>query len=301
MTKFIGTPLQGTSFSTVSDEAISARISTDSQARIRIDAGGRITWSSGTEAGDTNLYRSAANTLTTDDVLKATGGVVTLTTEGPPAVSISDGALAVDVTNDDLYIRSGGEWIKVPHSLNDLSDVVITSPEEFQTLEYDGTNWVNAYSSVVTYARNAEATTLGIGEVVYLFGATGDHATIKRADNDSDTTSSKTVGMVAAPIAANENGPIITRGYVNGVSLSAYSEGDILWLGENGGFTVTKPSAPEHLVFVGVVVRATSNGIVYVAVQNGYELDELHNVAIEPLTIFAQLISLNTLVLTKMC
>jgi hypothetical protein len=51
-------------------------------------------------------------------------------------------------------------------------------------------------------------------------------------------------------------------------------------LGENGAFTKTKPTAPDHLVFIGVVVRATNNGIIYVATQNGYELDELHNVSI---------------------
>jgi hypothetical protein len=113
-----------------------------------------------------------------------------------------------------------------------------------------------------------------------LFGATGDHATVKRADNDSDTTSSKTVGVVGANILASENGPVVTRGYVDGIDLSVgYASGDILWLGEDGGFTKTKPSAPEHLVFVGVVVRATENGIIYVATQNGYELDELHNVS----------------------
>jgi hypothetical protein len=166
-------------------------------------------------------------------------------------------------------------------ALDEVSDVVITSPEEFQSLTYNGTNWVNNYAPVVTYVRNAEATTLTTGTVVYLFGATGDHATVKRADNDSDTTSSKTVGLVAANIASSENGPVVTRGYVDGIDLSAgYTAGDVLWLGEDGAFTTTKPSAPEHLVFVGVVVRATENGIIYVATQNGYELEELHDVKI---------------------
>ena len=36
-------------------------------------------------------------------------------------------------------------------------------------------------------------------------------------------------------------------------------------------------------MFVGVVVRATNNGIIYVATQNGYELDELHDVSITSL------------------
>jgi len=166
-------------------------------------------------------------------------------------------------------------------TLDGLSDAIITTPEEFQTLQYNGTNWVNNYSPVVSYVRNAESNTLTTGTCVYLFGATGDHATVKRADNDSDATSSKTVGVIGANIAASENGPVVTRGYVDGINLSTgYTAGDVLWLGENGAFTKTKPSAPEHLVFIGVVVRATNNGIIYVATQNGYELDELHDVSI---------------------
>jgi hypothetical protein len=185
------------------------------------------------------------------------------------------------------YNTSTGQWENVTPAaagasdLDGLTDVVITSPEEFQVLEYNGTNWVNKHASVTTYVRNVDSVTLGTGTAVYLFGATGDHATVKRADNDSDATSSKTVGLVAAPIDPNENGTVVTRGYVDGIDLSVgYAAGDILWLGEDGGFTNVKPTTPEHLVFIGVVVRATNNGIVYVAVQNGYELDELHDVAI---------------------
>ncbi len=166
-------------------------------------------------------------------------------------------------------------------SLDNLSDVVITSPEEFQSLTYNGTNWVNNYAPVVSYVRNAEATTITTGTCVYLFGGNGDHASVKRADNGSDTTSSKTIGVAGASISASQNGPIVTRGYVDGIDLSTgYSVGDILWLGENGAFTKTKPVAPDHLVFIGVVIRATNNGLIYVATQNGYELDELHDVSI---------------------
>lgn len=163
-------------------------------------------------------------------------------------------------------------------TLGGLTGVDITSPEEFQSLTYNGTTWVNGYAPVVSYVRNAEANTITTGTVVYLFGGTGDHATVKRADNDSDSTSAKTMGVVAANIAASQNGPVVTRGYVDGIDLSGYSAGDTLYLGEDGGYTTTKPSAPEHLVYIGVVVRNTNNGILYVAAQNGYELDELHNV-----------------------
>lgn len=181
-------------------------------------------------------------------------------------------------SSGDFLKWNGTAWV---NDAGELGGVVITNPLEYQVLEFNGTNWVNTYASVTTYGRNAESTTLTTGTAVYLFGATGDHATVKRADNTSDATSSKTVGLVGASIAASQNGPIITRGYVDGIDLSVgYTAGDILWLGKNGAFTKTKPTAPDHLVFIGVVVRATNNGIIYVATQNGYELEELHDVKI---------------------
>lgn len=183
-----------------------------------------------------------------------------------------------DITISASVVNSG-------ISIDEISDVVITNPLEFQTLEYNGTEWVNANAPSSVYVRNAEATTITTGTAVYLFGATGDHATVKRADNTTDTTSSKTVGIVASNILASENGVVVSQGYVDGIDLSVgYTSGDVLWLGKNGQFTKTKPTAPDHLVFIGVVVRATNNGIIYVSVQNGYELDELHNVKINGVT-----------------
>ena len=201
--------------------------------------------------------------------------------------SLEAGELAINYADGDIYYKNASNAIVKLNTadvsvINDISDVIITAPaEEFQTLQYDGSAWTNKFAPVVSYVRNAEANTITTGTCVYLFGSTGDHATVKRADNNSDTTSSKTVGVVGANIASSQNGPVITRGYIDGINLSVgYTAGDVLWLGENGAFTKTKPTAPDHLVFIGVVVRATNNGIIYVATQNGYELDELHDVSI---------------------
>jgi len=135
---------------------------------------------------------------------------------------------------------------------------------------------------VKAYVTNAEAVTITKGQVVYIFGAQGDRASVKLARNTSDTFSSKTLGIVRANIAAGQAGWITTQGQVSGINLSAYSPGDILWLDSvAGGFTATKPQAPYHSVFVGVVERANAgNGLIYVKPQNGVELDELHNVRI---------------------
>lgn len=165
-------------------------------------------------------------------------------------------------------------------SLDGLSDVVITTPYSYQTLSYNGTNWVNDDASTITYVSNAEATTLNVGEVVYLYQQQGDRASVKRAINTSDATSAKTLGVVAASIATNASGPVVTQGYVTGCTLGSFTAGQTVYLSASAGaITSTKPYAPNHLVYIGVVVRANNgNGILYVRAQNGYELDEIHDV-----------------------
>lgn len=261
-------------FSSAASNAVDIGVNGDTQARLAIDAGGKLLWGSGSATGDVNLYRDSADVLKTDDTLK----VPTLFID---SIEVdTTGAVTNDVlTYDGTKFAAASVSVSTISSIDDISDVVITSPEQYQTLVYDGTAWINEFPTTVSLVNNAEATTLQVGEIVYLFGNTGNHASVKRADNDGDATSAKTVGMVAAAIPAGGNGPVVTRGYVTGMDLSSgYTAGQTLYLGENGGFTTTKPHAPEHLVYVGVVVRATNNGIIYVATQNGYELDEIHDV-----------------------
>ena len=96
-----------------SSEAIRTKVAGDSNARMSMDAGGKITWGAGSASGDVTLYRSAANTLKTDDTLVATTGIVTLATDGAPSTALANGALAVDTTNHAFYFRSNSTWNQV--------------------------------------------------------------------------------------------------------------------------------------------------------------------------------------------
>jgi hypothetical protein len=144
----------------------------------------------------------------------------------------------------------------------------------------------NIGQHVHAYVTNDEGSSLVAGDVVYLFGAAGDRASVKKAYNLSDATSSKTFGVVAETIAAGQAGFVTVFGVVNKLDLSSYNPGDVLWLSASPGkFTSIKPSAPQHLVFVGVVEKTNAgNGQLFVNIQNGYELEELHSVQITNLT-----------------
>ena len=114
-----------------SSEAIRTKVAGDSNARMSMDAGGKITWGTGSASGDVTLYRSAANILKTDDTLEAASGVVTLATDGAPSTALANGAIAVDTTNDTFYFRSSGSWQEVSGGGASLtvSDTAPANPE----------------------------------------------------------------------------------------------------------------------------------------------------------------------------
>ena len=104
--------LSAQKFSSAASTAFDVFVSGDSNARIAVDAGGKITWGAGDGAGDVTLYRSAANALKTDDTFQAAAGLLTLTTSGTPSTALADGALAIDSTNNRLYFRSSSAWVQ---------------------------------------------------------------------------------------------------------------------------------------------------------------------------------------------
>ncbi len=125
------------------------------------------------------------------------------------------------------------------------------------------------------------------GQAVYISGADGTNKVIKKASNATELTSSKTFGLLSASGVTNNKIRVITTGYLSGLNTSSANEGDPVWLGVNGNLIygyVNKPHAPAHLVFIGFVVRKNNvNGQIYVRVQNGFELDEIHDVKIQSL------------------
>lgn len=131
--------------------------------------------------------------------------------------------------------------------------------------------------------RNITGATIPKKSAVYINGASGNRPTINYSQANAETTSSKTFGLVESDILHNGVGYVVVEGQLNNVNTSMFTEGQLLWLSPTvaGGLTTTKPSAPNHMVFIGYVVRAhPTEGTIEVKIQNGFELQELHNVAI---------------------
>jgi hypothetical protein len=133
------------------------------------------------------------------------------------------------------------------------------------------------------YVRNQTGATLSAGTIVYINGATGNRPTVTKAQANNDANSAQTFGFVKTSIADNGFGYVIVRGECENLDTSALTEGAQLYLSPTtaGTWTTTKPYAPDHLVYVGIVVRShPTQGVILVAIQNGYELNEIHDVKI---------------------
>ena len=200
---------------------------------------------------------------------------------------------AASATDDQILVKSGNAWIG-SNTITNLDlldfDVAAAQTPTVGQITWDaaqGTAAIGLTNNVLgrltqdmtANVTNADSVTINKGQPVYHFGAQGDRASVKLASNTSDATSAKTFGIAAENIAAGQTGMIITQGILEGLDLSAYAAGDTLYLGATAG-TVTnvKPKAPNHMVYLGTVSRANAgNSILYVKIQNGYELDEIHD------------------------
>ncbi|MCH9838831.1 hypothetical protein K0U83_24410, partial [bacterium] len=238
---------------------------------------------------------------------------------GVPGVGVPDGGTtgqvlqkATNTSYDTVWATpSGGTWGSITGTLSNQTDLqtalnlkaplaspaltgvptaptaaTLTSTTQLATTAFVQQELLSGTANaknLEVYVRNQTGSTIPAGSIVYINGATGNRPTITLAQANNDANSAQTFGFVKASIANNGFGFVIVRGELENIDTSALTEGVQLYLSPTtaGTWTTTKPSAPQHLVYVGIVVRAhPTQGVILVAVQNGYELNELHDVQI---------------------
>jgi len=119
------------------------------------------------------------------------------------------------------------------------------------------------------------------GKVVYITGSSGDNKTVLYARANNEATSANTLGLMTETVTGGNKGFCTTFGLVRNINTSNLTEGGAVWLSKDtaGAMTAVRPTAPNHAVFIGFCVRKhASVGVIFVNVQNGYEINELHNV-----------------------
>jgi hypothetical protein len=166
------------------------------------------------------------------------------------------------------------------------------SPDGTANLRLKGGN-INLQIGEDSVARVVNGTTTNLlkadYKVVKIIGAQGQRLQVGLALANNDANSKDTIGLVAENINNNQEGFIMTSGLLDGINTTGslqgetWNDGDTLYLSGTtaGKITNIKPQAPIHTIILGFVAYShQNNGKIYVKVDNGYELDELHNVKI---------------------
>jgi hypothetical protein len=131
-------------------------------------------------------------------------------------------------------------------------------------------------------------------KVVKVTSAQGQRLQVNLAQANNDNNSVDTIGIVSENINNNQEGYIKILGQIEEINTTGslqsetWADGDVLYLSTTtaGEITNIKPVATAgHIVVLGYVEYAHINhGKIFVKIMNGWEIDELHNVWINPAT-----------------
>jgi len=211
----------------------------------------------------------------------------------------SAGANDIDLNNNDLLNTDKIDFNLATIDTAGVGQLVWSDTLGTLNLGLKGGNTISNLGQHI-HARVVNKTTPLVNltkagyQVVIVAGATGQRLSVKLAKADNDANSAGTLGIVCEDIAGNQEGFICSVGQVTKINTTGslqgetWADGDSLYLSGTtfGAITNVKPSAPIHEVRIGYVEYAHAvNGKIYVKIDNGYELDELHNVLINPLTL----------------
>lgn len=133
----------------------------------------------------------------------------------------------------------------------------------------------------VQRVKHADNSGLVEGNVVYIVGSSGDNMTVRYARANAESTSANTFGVMTESASGGDKAFCTTFGLVRNINTSNLTEGGMVWLSKDtaGAMTAVRPTAPNHGVEIGFCVRKhATQGVIFVTIQNGYELRELHDV-----------------------
>lgn len=206
------------------------------------------------------------------------------------AITRFDGTTGKVIQNSNVTLDDTGNIVSLNSIQFNTSPTVPTATGAMYWDAGNGTPSVNIDADVtlqvgqemLALAYNGSGATITNGSVVAVSGAQGQRPRVVLADADSEALSAPTLGIATEDIANGAEGFITTFGFVRGLDTSAFTAGAPIYLSQTAGqFTATRPSAPAHTVALGWVIKINaSSGEVFVNINNGWELDELHNVLI---------------------
>jgi hypothetical protein len=179
--------------------------------------------------------------------------------------------------------------------LDILTDVVITSPLQFQGLMYDGTNWVNSNIPDVYLVRNNTGSTIPKGTLVGAVGAepSGRIDVAPFQVTGTENSELRAMGIATSNISSGVNGEVMSFGTLTGLdtrgsTASALAVGDETWAA--GDILFAHPTVdgkltnvrPQHdLAVAFITVRHASSGQIAIRIIPGNNhLEWMHDVVL---------------------
>jgi hypothetical protein len=180
-------------------------------------------------------------------------------------------------------------------ALDTLTDVVVTSPLQFQGLMYDGTNWVNSNIPNVYLVRNNTGSTILKGTLVGAVGAepSGRIDVAPFQVTGTENSELRAMGIATSNISSGVNGEVMSFGTLTGLdtrgsTASALAVGDETWAA--GDILFAHPTVdgkltnvrPQHdLAVAFITVRHASTGQIAIRIIPGNNhLEWMHDVSI---------------------
>jgi hypothetical protein len=135
----------------------------------------------------------------------------------------------------------------------------ITGPTGIQ-----GATGATGSTGNLVYAKNATEGTVAAFTPVYINSQTVGLAEITFDVADASNVAKVPAnGITTASVASAASTNILTHGVVTGVTLTSYSDGDLLYVASGGGFTKTRPTGSNRIQPFGRVL-SVDNGSIYV-------------------------------------
>lgn len=209
----------------------------------------------------------------------STSGLTSVVGVSPISSTVNGGTVSVSL---NANYQTAGTYVSSvsgssPLSTSGTTAVTVTIDQSLLTA-----GAATTAEGVRTPVKNTTGSTITKGSVVYVNGSDGTNATIALSTASAELGSSKTLGIVSSTLTNNAFGYVTENGQLSGIDTSAATAGSSVWLGNTPGSIVfnNPPAEPSNSVYLGVVTKANpSTGEILVKVQNGYEIDELHDVS----------------------
>lgn len=272
---------------------------TTARARQSISAGTGISYDNGTGvvtnaapdqtvsltgAGTTTISGTYPNfTITSND--QYTGDVVGPASATDNAVARFDTTTGKLIQNSVVTIDDNGNTANVNSVTFDTTPATLPTTES--SMYWDTDKGAIAYimqgGDVVQeigesqYMYIQASANITKGQVVMFTGAVGGSGTPTGAPATGITDGTYIMGIAAEDITSGTSGFVQTFGILKPINTTGIGTGEILWYNPavTGGFTATKPTAPNVVVQVAAVTAGNSaGGAIFIRITAGSKLGE---------------------------